>query len=116
METCLHCNATALVKAGCNPSGSQRYQCKVCHRYCTPTPNPQGYSEPERKRALEFYLEGLGLRRIARFLNTHHQTIANWINQYHAQLPHTPPQPPTSEVTELDELYTFVGSKKTEST
>lgn len=88
----------------------------MCRRYSTPAPNPQGYGDEQRRRALEFYLEGIGLRRIARLLKTHHQTIANWINQYHAKLPTTPPQPATSEVTELDELYTFAGAKKTEFT
>ena len=116
MDTCPYCNATALVKAGRNPSGSQRYQCKLCRRYCTPHPNPQGYAEEQHRRALELYLEGNGLRRIARLLKTHHRTIANWINQHQAQLPTAPTQPSTSAVVELDELYTFVATKKTEFT
>ena len=116
MDPCPHCNTTALVKAGRNPSGSQRYQCKVCRRYHTPQPNPQGYTEAQRRRALELYLEGNGLRRIARLLKMHHQTIANWITQHQMQLPPTPPQPSASAVVELDELYTFVATKKTEFT
>ena len=116
MNACPHCHVTALVKAGRNLSGSQRYQCKGCRRYSTPNPNPPGYSAETRRRALEFYLEGNGLRRIARLLKTHHRTIANWINQYHANLPASPVQPATSEVVELDELYTFVGAKKTDFT
>ena len=114
MDPCPHCNAIALVKAGRNPSGSQRYQCKVCQHYTTPTPHPHGYDETKRAQALALYLEGNGLRRIARLLKTHHQTIAHWVNQHHANLPVTPPQPQSNAVVELDELYTFVGAKKTE--
>ena len=113
MNSCPHCSANALVKAGRNPSGSQRYQCKRCRHYWTPQPNVRGYDDAKRAQALALYLEGNGLRRIGRLLKTHHQTIANWVTQHHAQLPTTPPQPSTSEVTELDELYTFAGAKKT---
>lgn len=105
-----------MVKAGRNPSGSQRFQCKACRRYATPQPHVHGYDEAKRAQALALYLEGNGLRRIERLLQTHHRTIANWITQHHAQLPPTPPQPSTSQVTELDELYTFAVAKKTEFT
>lgn len=104
------------MKAGRNASGSQRYQCKVCRRYWTPEPNPRGYEATKRAQALALYLEGNGLRRIARLLQTHHQTIANWVEEHHRTLPPTPPHPTHSEVVELDELYTFVGAKKTEFT
>ena len=72
-----------------------------------------GYDEAKRAHALALYLEGNGLRRSGRLLETHHKTIANWIAQQHAQLPARPPQPATSQITELDELYTFAGTKKT---
>jgi transposase-like protein len=113
MNNCSHCSANAWVKAGSNPSGSQRFQCKACRQYWTPQPTAHGYDEAKRAQALALYLEGNGLRRIGRLLKTHHQTIANWITQHHAQLPAAPPQPASSEVTELDELYTFSGAKKT---
>ena len=67
-------------------------------------------------QALRFYLEGNGLRRIGRVLGVNHQTVTNWINAAALKVPATPPQPATSEVIELDELYTFVGQKKTNST
>lgn len=95
------------------PSGSQRFQCKRCRHYRTPQPNLRGDDEAKRAQALALDMEGNGLRRIGRLLQTHHQTIANWSTQYHAQLPATPPQPLSSQVTALDELYTFAGAKKT---
>jgi transposase-like protein len=116
MNRCLHCQSEALVKAGRNVSGSQRYQCKRCRRHSTFEPQVHGYPTATRDQALCLYLEGSGLRRIGRLLHVHHQTVANWINARHATLPAQAPQPQAAAVIELDELYTFVGSKKTKST
>lgn len=104
-----------MVKAGKNASGSQRYQCKKCKHYNTTDPKPKGHGTSLRLAALKLYLEGNGLRRIGRFLGVTHQTIANWINAAHSQLPPAP-QPLQSTVIELDELFTFVQSKKTKFT
>ena len=61
--------------------------------------------------------DGMNLRRIARTLKVTHPTVANWVNARAAQLPDTPPQPANADaVHELDELFTFVGSKKAKST
>ena len=115
MPKCPHCHAETLVKAGFNRSGSQRYRCKMCQRYTTLAPKRNGYPLPVHEQALKYYLEGMGLRRIGRFLQVTHQTVANWINAAHACLPTPVPQPISSTVTELDELYTFVREKKTKS-
>lgn len=115
MINCPYCQSTALIKAGHNSSGSQRYQCKACRRVHTPEPNPQGCPTATREQALRLYLEGLGVRRIGRVLKVHHQSISNWINAAEPQLNPTPPQPSEAAVIELDELFTFVGQKKTES-
>jgi hypothetical protein len=61
-------------------------------------------------------LEGNGFRRIGRLLGVNHQTVANWVAVAAAEVPTPPPQPADSGVIELDELYTFIGQKKTEST
>ncbi len=115
MQTCPYCHAETLVKAGLNPSGSQRFFCKRCERTSTLHPNLNGYSTATHQQVLRLYLEGNGIRRIARLLQLNHQTVANWINAAQAQLAPTPPQPAESAVIELDELYTFVGAKKTKS-
>jgi len=88
------------------------------------------------------YLENVGLRSIGRLLAVSHVSVANWVNRAADQLPenvdaldpHTgeivfapaattsPPAPtnapPVSReiVIEADELYTYVGKKKSEST
>ena len=117
MITCPHCQRSEQqVKVGFNASGSQRYLCKVCQRKYTPAPNAQGYSAVMRQRAVQLYVDGLNFRRIARTLKVAHQSVVNWVNARAEQVPAIPPSPAEPlEVNELDELFTFVGSKKTQS-
>jgi len=61
------------------------------------------------------YVDGMNLRRIARQLGVNHQSVANWVNAYAAQLPPAP-MPEQVDTVELDELYTFVEQKKSEFT
>ena len=116
MPKCPYCQTETLVKNGFNRSGSQRYRCKACRRYTTLIPKVNGHPFDDHERAMKLYLEGNGLRRIGRLLHVVHQTVANWIRVAHANLPACVPQPALSQVTELDELYTFVGQKKTKFT
>ncbi len=115
MIQCPHCQRSEQqVKVGFNDSGSQRYRCQVCRRKYTPVPKVPGYDVATRQAALRLYTDGMNLRRIGRTLGVSHPTVANWVNAYAAQLPDTPPQPATpAVVNELDELFSFVGSKKT---
>ena len=41
--------------------------------------------------------------------------MINWVNAYTEELPEAPVPEQTEDV-EIDELFTFIGSKKTEST
>ena len=115
---CPHCGRTdRQYKVGTNPSGSQRYLCDWCHRKYTPQPHHQGYAVEVRQHALRLYVDGINLRRIGRMLGVTHQSVSNWVPAYARQLPELPPTPASPQaVHELDELYTFVASKKTVST
>ncbi len=115
MNQCHHCGSAALIKAGHNASGSQRFQCKHCQRHSTFAPQRNGYDDEYREQALKLYLAGNGLRRIGHLLHVTHQTVANWIRQYHHSQP-AAPRPADAETIELDELFTFVQNKKTSST
>lgn len=117
MSECPYCHQIEhQIKAGRNTSGTQRYKCKACGRKYTPEPKPQGYSEAVRRQALQMYVDGMNFRRIARTLGVTHRTVINWVNAHAAQLPDQPPVPAEKlEVNELDELFTFVGNKKTKS-
>jgi transposase-like protein len=118
MIQCPHCQRSEQqVKIGFNESGSQRYLCQACRRKYTPVPNRQGYAASTRQAALRLYADGMNLRRIARTLGVTHPTVANWVNERAAELPELPPQPDNALAEhELDELFTFVGSKKAKPT
>lgn len=116
MNICPSCGASERqVKNGRNPSGSQRYKCQACGRIYTPEPTPAGYEQSVRDQAIRLYVEGINLRRIGRILGVNHQSVANWVNAYADRLP-AAPVPEHVETVELDELFTFVGDKKTQPT
>jgi transposase-like protein len=117
MNTCPNCKATTKQhKIGRTKAGSQRYRCQPCGKRYTPAPKAQGYDESLRRQAVKLYGDGLNFRRIARQLEVNHQTVINWVNAYIATLPNQAPQPKAVGVVELDELFTFVGKKKTSAT
>ncbi len=59
------------------------------------------------------YFNGMGFRAIERVKGVHHTTIINWVKQVGKLLPSADDPKTIPEVGELDELQTFVGSKKT---
>ena len=61
------------------------------------------------------YTNGLGFRAIERVKGVHHTTVIYWVKQVAEQLPDAYDPDKVPEVGELDELETFVGSKKTKS-
>lgn len=65
--------------------------------------------------ALRMYVEGSSYGSIGRVLKLNPHSVANWVSQYTAKLPNAP-MPAKVKQAELDELYTFVGKKKTKST
>jgi transposase-like protein len=75
----------------------------------------QGYSEEVRQRALQLYVDGLSFRKIARHLGIHHRTVALWVKAQ-ATLLSRPPVPEHVDTAEMDEMFTFIGDKKTRST
>lgn len=58
------------------------------------------------------YLNGMGLRGIERVTEIHHTTITRWIREAGHQLQDAPEAEEIPGVTNLDELPTFVGSKR----
>lgn len=86
-----------------------------CNRKYTPNPKLRGYPKEMHRQALELYIDGMNIRRIARHLGVNHQTIANWIKQYAEKLPQ-PPVPEEVQAAELDEVFSFIGEKKNAST
>jgi transposase-like protein len=65
--------------------------------------------------AVRMYVEGNSYNAIGRILKVNPQSVVNWVKQYTAKLP-AAPVPNRPGTAELDELYTYVGRKKTKST
>jgi hypothetical protein len=55
------------------------------------------------------------LRRLGRNLGIHHRTVSLWVKAHAASLPEAP-LPEEVTAAEMDELFTFIGHKKTGST
>ena len=68
-----------------------------------------------RQQAIRMYLDGMNFRRIGRQLGVDHVSVMNWVKAY-AETIDEAPVPESVDTVEMDELYTFVGSKKTDST
>ena len=117
MIQCPHCSSSEQqTKSGHTKTGSQRYKCRECQRIYTPDPKPLGYPEETKREAVRLYLEGTNFRRIGRVLGVNHQSVINWVNSFHASLPAAAPPVARPETLEMDELFTFVGSKKARPT
>ncbi|HUE99727.1 MAG TPA: hypothetical protein VMN99_10760 [Anaerolineales bacterium] len=116
MKSCTYGQETTRQnKAGKTKAGSQKYRCMHCERKYTPEPKAQGYPKSMHQRAMEMYVDGSNLRRIARHLKVAPQTIAYWVTDVAEALP-SAPMPNEVKEAEMDELFTFIGDKKTEST
>ena len=112
---CPNCNASKRqVKNGLNPSGSQKYRCNECKSVYTPEARRNGYPPETRLLAIRMYVEGNSYHAIGRILKVNPQSVVNWVKAYTARLP-VAPVPDKPRTAELDELYTFIGKKKTKS-
>jgi len=116
MNVCPKCHQTERQnRAGKTGSGSQRYRCMYCKIKYTPEPKAWAYGEVTRQKALQLYVDGISLRRIARHLGIHHRTVSLWVKAKAARLP-AAPIPEEVRDAEMDELFTFIGEKKSRST
>ena len=116
MNTCPYCQAEIhQMKAGRTKAGSQRYRCGQCQRRYTPNPKEHGYPTSLRQQAVKMYVEGMNYRRIGRLLGVDHVTVMLWVKAHADGLPNDITEPSPAGIIELDELYTFVGQKKTKS-
>lgn len=111
---CPKCDSTHIRKNGKN-RGKQNYICVDCGRqFIEVYAPPQGYSDAVKANCLKMYVNGIG-RGIERVTGVHHTTVINWVKQVGLDLPDAAQPDSIPEVGELDELETFVGSKKTKS-
>ncbi len=95
----------------------QRYRCKNCHRHQIEVDGRIKHSSSETQKAICLYLDGFGIRCIARiftlFSGKHHanSTILRWIRKEGLKVESRRPVKQSIEVCEMDELYTYVKKK-----
>ncbi|MDR2437492.1 MAG: hypothetical protein LBD17_05470 [Endomicrobium sp.] len=79
MRNCPRCKSEKSVKHGIL-KGLQRYKCKGCG--CDYTKSRKyGYSLEERKKAIKYYLEEIGFRKIERLLAISNVTVLYWVRE-----------------------------------
>jgi len=108
---CPYCTSTHIRKNG-HKRGKQNYICVKCTRQFLESYSPQGYSEQIKKQCLTMYVNGNGFRAIERQTGVNHNTVIQWVKKAAITLPNAPQQSEIPEVTQIDELETFVGKKK----
>lgn len=113
---CPRCESLDLVKNGHDYKGAQKYHCKSCGRYGT-LQAQSGYSMHVQEQVKRAVIERLSLRGIERIFGLSRRTVSRWLAQWISQVPALASNllPAASDdVLELDELWSFVGSKAQE--
>ena len=77
-KKCPKCRQKEKVKNGFM-RGKQRYKCKNCG--CNYTGGRNGYPEDIKQKAIKYYLESNGFRRIERLLHVSHVSVINWVKK-----------------------------------
>ena len=109
---CPKCNVSESVKSG-KIKTRQRYKCKGCG--CNYTVEIKSTAKPksQKKQALHLYLEGLGFRSIGRILGVSNVSVMNWIRDFGKEVKELHTESQKIEVVEVDEMHSYIGSKKT---
>ena len=110
---CKKCQGPRIVKAG-RIRGYQRYKCNDCRYFFTETPL-RGHPMQEKLLSLQLYASGLSLRRIGHLLKVSQVSVQKWIQKLVPAL--CPKIKPEGRVLvmELDEMWHYLNSKKTNS-
>jgi len=109
---CSKCNSPDRVKSG-KIKDRQRYKCKQCG--CNYTVELKSTAKPksQKKQALHLYLEGLGFRSIGRILDVSNVSVLNWIRDFGKKVQDLHASSKEIEMVEVDEMHSYIGSKKT---
>jgi transposase-like protein len=92
--------------------GVQKFVCRSCKRSFTS--NGERFAREVKERALDMYLNNVGIRKIARFTGASPAGVLKWIRKAGARLAEQLRQTANAitddlpDVIEMDEIYTFV--------
>ena len=109
---CPKCKAAEVIKSG-KILEKQRYKCKKCLFQFTRL-TPHGKPTSDKAKAVELYIHGLSMRSIGKILNVSTTSVLRWIRRF-AKETYEKPEPGDAILVELDEMWHFLNSKKTNS-
>ncbi len=109
---CPRCKCERQTKDGII-QGRQRYKCKECNYRYTVQQKSTAKSKELKRYALQLYLEGLGFRSIGRLLKVSNVSVLNWIRSFGKEVQSLQSENSEIEFVELDEMHSYIGSKKT---
>ena len=107
---CPKCQSREVVKNG-KVQGKQRYKCKSCSLQFTRL-TPRGRPAQEKSLSVTLYTLGLSIRAIARLIGVSPTAVLKWIKTF-AKTHYEKPAPGDAIIVELDEMWHYLGSKKT---
>lgn len=107
---CPKCQSIEVVKNG-KVQEKQRYKCKSCSLQFTRL-TPRGRPAQEKAMAVTLYTLGLSIRAIARLIGVSPTAVLKWIKTF-AKTHYEKPAPGDAIIVELDEMWHYLGSKKT---
>ena len=107
---CRKCGSEESVKNG-HHLGRQRYKCKGCGFQST-MGLPRGKGIETKCLAAILYVNGLSFRAIAKIVKASHKAVYDWVRKLGVDTCEKP-KPSASIAVELDEMWHFIGSKKT---
>ena len=110
MPACPKCGCSEVVKNG-KHLGRQRYRCKACVFQYTRTTS-RGRPASEKATAVLLYTLGLSLNCIARIFKVTTPAVLRWVRLF-AEKTYEKPEPSEAVIVELDEMWHYLGQKKT---
>ena len=112
MQSCPKCAFSKTVKNGIH-LGRQRHRCKGCGFQFT-RDTPRGRPSNEKAMAVLLYTLGLSFNAIARIYGVATSTVMRWVQTF-AEKTYEKPVPGQAVIVELDEMWHYLRSKKTNS-
>lgn len=116
---CPNCASTAIKKNGTIHNGKQKYECLTCRRQFVNEPNKKTIPEDTRERIRRSLLERVSLEGICRIFDVSMPWLLGFMQDTFESLPEHLNATVLTEneefdvlVLEVDELWSFVGSKK----
>ena len=110
-QTCKHCGSTRTIKNGFQ-KGYQNYYCKSCKRNFVPKRDDKGKRAQILLAIILYGSGGVSYNYLSKLFGVCTATICNWVNKYADDLADPVVDPTISEI-EIDELWHFIESKKT---